>query len=187
MGTRTDGMIPPTILIGAGSGLAPFRGFWQKLNQDSKSRKPLESMWTPMLKYFAPLCQRRESTEASSHTVELIFGCRTECSNLLENETKPLKALLQRTTAFSGCANKRKEYVQDIVRRKSRMVYDYLFTSGGLVYVCGKVSMAEAVTDTIIEAIDKHMTQEDREETSAAEYVNAMKDAGRFNQDIFGK
>ena len=44
----------------------------------------------------APLCQRRESTEASSHTVELIFGCRTECSNLLENETKPLKALLQR-------------------------------------------------------------------------------------------
>ena len=47
--------------------------------------------------------------------------------------------------------------------------------------------MAEAVTDAIIEAIDKHMTQEDREETSAAEYVNGMKDAGRFNQDIFGK
>ena len=47
--------------------------------------------------------------------------------------------------------------------------------------------MAEAVTDAIIEALDKHMTQEDREETSAAEYVNAMKDAGRFNQDIFGK
>ena len=47
--------------------------------------------------------------------------------------------------------------------------------------------MAEAVTDAIIEAIDKHMTQEDRQETSAAEYVNAMKDAGRFNQDIFGK
>ena len=47
--------------------------------------------------------------------------------------------------------------------------------------------MAEAVTDAIIEAIDKHMTQEDRQETSAAEYVNAMKDAGRFNLDIFGK
>ena len=53
--------------------------------------------------------------------------------------------------------------------------------------MCGKVSMAEAVTDAIIEAIDKHMTQEDRKEMSAAEYVNAMKDAGRFNLDIFGK
>ena len=66
-------------------------------------------------------------------------------------------------------------------------VLTWHYCSGGLVYVCGKVSMAEAVTDAIIEAIDKHMTQEDREETSAAEYVNAMKDAGRFNLDIFGK
>lgn len=67
------------------------------------------------------------------------------------------------------------------------MIFEYLYNEGGTVYVCGKVSMAESVTDAIIEAIDRHMTEEDKMEISAAEFVNAMKDDGRFKQDIFGK
>ena len=74
-----------------------------------------------------------------------------------------------------------------MVLQKSRLVFEYLYNEGGMVYVCGKVSMAESVTDAIIEAIDKHMTEEDKKGISAAEFVNAMKDDGRFMQDIFGK
>ena len=73
------------------------------------------------------------------------------------------------------------------MRKKSGLIYDYLYNEGGTVYVCGKVTMAEAVTDAIIDAIDRHMTNEDKREISAAEFVNAMKDDGRFKQDIFGK
>ena len=69
--SRTDGMIPPTILIGAGSGLAPFRGFWQKLNQESISRQPSESMWTPMLKYFV---SQRKSFFKCEGASNCIFG-----------------------------------------------------------------------------------------------------------------
>ena len=91
-----------------------------------------------------------------------------------------------RSTAFSQLHGK-KEHVQDLVLQKSRQVFEYLYNEGGIVYVCGKVSMAESVTDAIIEAIDKHMTEEDKNGISAAEFVNAMKDDGRFMQDIFGK
>ena len=65
----------------------------------------------------------------SSEVTYLIQSASSSCiTNWLYIENEMCFLSKSRTTAFSGCANKRKEYVQDIVRRKSRMVYDYLFT-----------------------------------------------------------
>ena len=91
-----------------------------------------------------------------------------------------------RTTAFSRLPGK-KEYVQDVLKKKSRLVFEYLYKNGGMVYICGKVSMADSVTDAIIDAIDMHMADSDKSVTSAAGFVNLMKSEGRFRQDIFGK
>ena len=46
--------------------------------------------------------------------------------------------------------------------------------------------MADAVTDAIIEAMDKHMTKEEKLAMTATDFVNGMKDEGRFKQDLFG-
>jgi len=131
-------------------------------------------------------CAKHRRSEHQEWPIHLFFGCKNKNGKLLENETKALGDILERSTAFSQLHGK-KEHVQDLVLQKSRQVFEYLYNEGGIVYVCGKVSMAESVTDAIIEAIDKHMTEEDKNGISAAEFVNAMKDDGRFMQDIFGK
>ena len=46
--------------------------------------------------------------------------------------------------------------------------------------------MADAVTDAIIVAMDKHMTKEEKSAMTATDFVNGMKDEGRFKQDLFG-
>ena len=80
-----------------------------------------------------------------------------------------------------------KQYVQDLVMKESKMVYNHLYEQDGMVYVCGKVAMAEAVNNAIVEAIDKHMTDCDKEFMPAVDFVNSLKDEGRYNQDIFGQ
>merc|ERR1712029_734633 len=178
-----------TIWIGAGSGLAPFRGFWQQMALDSlqtggTSVRSINSdrIQQTLQDYFST-CKKKSDDAVTSNPIQLIFGCKNENGNLLKMETKQLK----RTTAFSRQPGKRKEYVQDIVRRKSLLIFEYLYNKGGTVYVCGKVAMAEAVTEAIIAAINKHMPKEDKFITSATEFVNEMREDGRFRQDIFGK
>ena len=55
----------PVIMIGAGSGIAPFRGFWMKR------------------------CQQQQAGHTVGKTL-LYFGCRKKTMNLLENETERL-------------------------------------------------------------------------------------------------
>ena len=70
--------------------------------------------------------------------------------------------------------------------KEGRLVYKYLYQGKGIVYICGKIAMADAVTDAIIEAIDKHMTKEEKLAMTATDFINGMKDEGRFKQDLFG-
>ena len=69
-----DGKIPPTLMVGAGSGLAPFRGFWQTMALSSISnQEPSQEM-----------------------PVQLVFGCKKVNGNILDNETKALAGILER-------------------------------------------------------------------------------------------
>ena len=169
----------PIIMIAAGSGIAPFRGFWMKRFQQHQERHVV------------------------GKTV-LYFGCRRKSMNLLKNETDLTKqppGLLskffcrsnsinssgpidfERHDAFSQEPNLPKHYVQNILARDAEKVYDLWIRKGGYVYVCGKVKMAQGVESVIIDIL-KHIGNMNKD--AAAESLEEMRRNKRYQEDIFG-
>lgn len=117
----------PVILIGPGTGIAPFRSFWEEWQYQQDSGKELPKIW-------------------------LFFGCRSMSLNLYANEKD---ILLQRHVfdrlflALSREPNVRKTYVQDLLLEAADEVYQMIVKDQGFVYVCGDVTMAENVYETL--------------------------------------
>ncbi|VTU13251.1 putative bifunctional P-450/NADPH-P450 reductase 2 [Variovorax sp. SRS16] len=109
----------PVIMVGPGTGLAPFRGFLQeRAAQIAKGTAPGEAM--------------------------LFFGCRHPGQDFIyrdELERWADSGLMQLHTAFSR-AGERKVYVQDLIREQAAQVWR-LLDQGAIVYVCGDGSRME--------------------------------------------
>uniref|UniRef100_A0A8B9LBP6 Nitric oxide synthase, inducible n=1 Tax=Astyanax mexicanus TaxID=7994 RepID=A0A8B9LBP6_ASTMX len=119
----------PTILIGAGSGIAPFRSFWQQRYHDKEKKGLKES---PMM---------------------LVFGCRdSDTDHLYKEETYEMRengTLKSITPAYSRQPGHPKVYVQDVLKKQlSEEVWQAL-QKAGHVYVCGGMNMAREVAHTI--------------------------------------
>lgn len=131
----------PVIMIAAGSGIAPFRGFWMQR------------------------FQQHQEGHTIGKTV-LYFGCRKKTMNLLKQETdlssrSPgglLSKMFCRSTnttvsssldferhdAFSQEPNTPRQYVQNILARDAEKLFDLWIRKGGYVYVCGKIFSQQA-------------------------------------------
>ncbi|VTU17742.1 bifunctional cytochrome P450/NADPH--P450 reductase [Variovorax sp. PBL-E5] len=109
----------PVIMVGPGTGLAPFRGFLQeRAAQIAEGAAPGEAM--------------------------LFFGCRHPGQDFIyrdELERWADSGLMQLHTAFSR-AGERKVYVQDLIREQAAQVWR-LLDQGAIVYVCGDGSRME--------------------------------------------
>jgi sulfite reductase alpha subunit-like flavoprotein len=68
---------------------------------------------------------------------------------------KFFKPLLTRYSAYSRESGQDKKHVQDLLLEQGETIHDALLNRNGRVYICGKVSMAEEVNNTIIEVIAK--------------------------------
>uniref|UniRef100_A0A3P8ZH67 Nitric oxide synthase 1 n=1 Tax=Esox lucius TaxID=8010 RepID=A0A3P8ZH67_ESOLU len=154
----------PCILVGPGTGIAPFRSFWeQKLfDYEHKGIKPC-----PMI---------------------LVFGCRqSHIDHIYKEETiqaKNKEVFKELYTAYSREPGRPKKYVQDVLREQlSETVYQCLREEGGHIYVCGDVGMAGDVLKTIQQIIklQGNMTLED-----AGFYISKLRDENRYHEDIFG-
>jgi len=119
----------PIIMIGAGTGLAPFRGFVREFKAEGGIRG----------------------------TTVLFFGCwhsdqdfiyRDELNEALTSDPPVLKELV---TAFSR-EQKEKVYVQHRLKERSDDLKKWI-QDGGHVYICGSVAMGAAVRKVIIEAL----------------------------------
>jgi cytochrome P450/NADPH-cytochrome P450 reductase len=143
----SDGLSTPIIMIAAGSGIAPFRGFIQKR-----------------------ALQAREG-QALGHAV-LFFGCRKSDEDDLyrgELDTFEQENIVQVRRAFSREPHSSEangaRYIQDRLMLEKRLVFD-LWTKGAHVYVCGGVQMAQAVRSTLTTILQQR--GEDGDELLAA-------------------
>ena len=122
----------PVIMVGAGTGLAPYRGFLQERSYSGAA--------------------------AEGGTCELFFGCRRPDTDFLYREElvefKKEKVLTDIHTAFSREKPGVKDYVQNVLARQGDRVWEMLRRKGGrgYIYICGDAGgMARDVHNTLIE------------------------------------
>ncbi|KAM9118521.1 nitric oxide synthase 1 isoform 1-T1 [Pangshura tecta] len=154
----------PCILIGPGTGIAPFRSFWQQrfFEIEHKALKPC-----PMI---------------------LVFGCRqSKMDHIYKEETLLAKnkgIFKELYTAYSREPDKPKKYVQDVLQEQlAQSVYKALKEQGGHIYVCGDVTMAGDVFKAV-QRIVKQQGQLSAEQAGA--FISKLRDDNRYHEDIFG-
>ncbi len=143
------------IMVGPGTGVAPFRGF----------------------------VQERAETGASGRNW-LFFGARhfntgflyqTEWQDALQR-----KELHRLDVAFSrDQANK--VYVQDRLRERSAELYDWL-QNGAHFYVCGSIAMGKDVHTALRDVVAAH---NGGDVEAAGEYLSRLQAEGRYGRDVY--
>uniref|UniRef100_A0A646QEM1 Nitric oxide synthase n=1 Tax=Hemiscolopendra marginata TaxID=943146 RepID=A0A646QEM1_9MYRI len=171
----------PVILIGAGTGIAPFRSFWEerKHEKEIQLKRLLPSDITHRLK---------EEGKGEIHgPMALYFGCRhSQLDNLYEAERDSLiktSVLSSNKTAFSRVEGKTKTYVQHLVAEDAQRIYRNLVIEKGHVYVCGEATMAIDVRKTLFKVIKDCGGLTDSEH---AKVLLNIKTENRYHEDIYG-
>ncbi|XP_007935745.1 nitric oxide synthase, inducible [Orycteropus afer afer] len=154
----------PCILIGPGTGIAPFRSFWQQRLHDI------------------------EHKGLQGGRMTLVFGCRhPDKDHLYREEMLEMsqKGVLQEVyTAYSRLPDRPKVYVQDILRQQlAGEVFRVLQEEQGHLYICGDVRMARDVAHTLkqLVAVKLSLSEEQIED-----YFFQLKSQKRYHEDIFG-
>ena len=144
------------IMIGPGTGIAPFRSFLAHRDAAGASGRN----WL----FFG-----------DQHFVT-DFLYQTEIQNWVETG-----ALSKIDLAFSR-DQEEKVYVQHKLKKKGKEVYDWL-KKGASVYVCGtKDPMSVDVENALTEIIQTHGNKRKEE---ALEFVSALKNEGRYLKDVY--
>jgi len=149
----------PVIMIGPGSGLAPFRGFIQERAWQKAQGKPVG----PTLLYF---------------------GCRNKSKDFIyqsELEAWESDGVLTLFTAFSR-DQAEKRYVTHCLRESGAKVWE-LLEQGAHLYVCGDAKMmAKDVRNIIVEICTGNGNMD---ENKAENYVKKLESQKRYSADVW--
>jgi cytochrome P450/NADPH-cytochrome P450 reductase len=149
----------PIIMIGPGTGLAPFRGFLQ----ERAARKAKGAALGPSL---------------------LFFGCRHPDQDFLyADELKAFAAqgITELHTAFSRTEGP-KTYVQDVIAAQKDKVWT-LIEQGAIVYVCGDGGKMEPGVKAALMAI--YRERKGADDAAAARWIEEMGTANRYVLDVW--
>ncbi len=154
-----DDAAVPIIMIGPGTGLAPFRGFLQ----ERAARKARGDMLGPAM---------------------LFFGCRhPEQDYLYADELKAFAAdgITELHTAFSR-ADTPKAYVQNLVATQKERVSS-LIEQGAIIYVCGDGGKMEPDVKAALVAIYRERKGADAE--AGARWIEDLGTQNRYVLDVW--
>lgn len=148
----------PIIMIGAGTGIAPFMGFLQERTYLKNQGKNLGRAL-------------------------LFFGCRHPEQDFLYKEVlhqAEAANLVELHTAFSRENAHQKVYVQDKVLAEKEQVWQ-LLQQGAIVYICGDAAgMAKGVERALLEIFKEKNAAE-----NAEQWLQDLKDSGRYRLEIW--
>jgi cytochrome P450/NADPH-cytochrome P450 reductase len=154
-----DDAAVPLIMIGPGTGLAPFRGFLQE----------------------------RAARKAQGHNLGpamLFFGCRHPDQDFLyADELKAFAAsgITELHTAFSRSESP-KTYVQDLVAAQRERVWS-LIDNGAIIYVCGDGSKMEPDVKAALVAIFRERKGADAD--AGSRWIEDMGTQNRYVLDVW--
>lgn len=151
----------PILMIGPGTGIAPFVGFIQ------------ERAWL------------KQQGKEVGETV-LYYGCRHKNEDYLYQEMleqfQKDGVLTQLNVAFSRDQGE-KEYVQHLLKRNKEHVWNLIQKENGHIYICGDAkNMARDVQNTFYEIAAElgNMMHE-----QAVDYVKKLMTKGRYSSDVW--
>jgi len=152
----------PIIMVGPGTGVAPFMGFLEERNIHAKEGKQL----------------------GSAH---LFFGCRCSKTDFLYKDTldEYTKNGVLSTdglhVAFSREEGQEKVYVQDLIRQFSQELWD-MIDKGATVYICGDAKrMSPGVKAAFVDVAIKHGMSH----TKAENWMGSMMNDNRYLEDVY--
>lgn len=151
----------PVIMIGPGTGVAPFRAFVQELR-----------------------ALKADGMECGS--AFLYFGCRQATVDYLYKDEMELAhgegVLTKLHTAFSRETDK-KVYVQDLMAQHLDELWSFVEDKKAVVYVCGGTTMGRSIREVMCAMAMKHGGLNS---SNAELYLKNLQDKNRYIQELWG-
>mmetsp|Transcript_14456 Transcript_14456/g.27984 ORF Transcript_14456/g.27984 Transcript_14456/m.27984 type:complete len:1319 (-) Transcript_14456:159-4115(-) len=188
----------PLILIGPGTGVAPFVGFIEhrkflKTAQESIQGELYEGYWRGGRRLRAAdiasslAFEPEQELKSEVTPLDLYFGCRYENKDFLfkdylQREARAGDVLGNLRCAFSRQGTE-KVYVQHLLKEDGERVARHIMELDGFIYVCGDgMSMAKDVNQALVECLVKYgrLGQVD-----AQAKLDEMTKRGRYKRDIW--
>ncbi|KAI4462215.1 nitric oxide synthase-related [Holotrichia oblita] len=151
----------PIVLVGPGTGIAPFAAFWQQRKAQAAAQTRLGKCW-------------------------LFFGCRQKELDLYSKEKQLMvenKIIDRNFLALSREKGIKKTYVQDLLLKEAAELFKMIVLDKGHFYVCGDVTMADHVYQTLKTILQKYGNMTDEQ---VEKFMLTMRDENRYHEDIFG-
>jgi cytochrome P450/NADPH-cytochrome P450 reductase len=149
----------PLIMIGPGTGVAPFRGFLQ-------ARRALKN-------------EGKQLGEA-----HLYFGCRNGSDYIYREEMEQFEqeGLVTLHLAFSRLDGQPKTYVQHLLQQNSQELIG-LMDQGGQLYVCGDGSKMAPAVEAALQTMYQEVHAVGEQESSR--WLNSLQTEGRYAKDVW--